>query len=218
MTLFPYTTLFRSHPKEFVDSAMKPSARNRPSSDRVYLGTVIIPHVKGISEKFGCIGNRFQLRTIFKTKHTLHGTLMTTGPVRDVQQTKQCVQHLMRLWQKLHWRNYRPLEVRIKEHKYNLTQGLPEKSKLAQQAYEEDHRICWNEATVLQIEPNTTHKKYMESAHMSLLDHLISQPSVESPLHHSRSEETTAPSSVVRVETICFSCVGTTRNIASLQQ
>jgi hypothetical protein len=37
------------------------------------------------------IGNRFNVRTIFKTKHTLRGTLMKTGLVRDIQQTKQCV-------------------------------------------------------------------------------------------------------------------------------
>jgi hypothetical protein len=35
----------------------------------------------------------------------------------------------------------RPLEVRIMEHKYNLTQGLLEKSKLAQSACEEGHKI-----------------------------------------------------------------------------
>jgi hypothetical protein len=73
----------------------------------------------------------------------------------------------------------RPLEVCIKEHKYNLTQGLLEKSKLAQHAHEEGHRICWKEVKVLQIEPNTTYRKYKESAHMSLLDHPISQPSLD---------------------------------------
>jgi hypothetical protein len=31
----------------------------------------------------------------------------------------------------------------------------------------------------LQIEPNTTYRKYKESAHMSLLDHTISQPSLD---------------------------------------
>jgi hypothetical protein len=54
----------------------------------------------------------------------------------------------------------RPLEVRFKEHKCNLTQGLLEKSKLAQDLYEEGHKICWNEAKVLQIEPNTTYRKH----------------------------------------------------------
>jgi hypothetical protein len=32
---------------------------------------------------------------------------------------------------------------------YNQTQGLLEKSKVAQYAYEEGHEICWKEATVL---------------------------------------------------------------------
>jgi hypothetical protein len=40
-------------------------------------------------------------------------------------------------------------------------------------------RICWNETKVLQIEPNTTYRKYKESAHMSLLDHLISQSNLD---------------------------------------
>jgi hypothetical protein len=37
----------------------------------------------------------------------------------------------------------------------------------------------WKEAKVLQIEPNTTYSKYKESAHMSLIDHPISQPSLD---------------------------------------
>jgi hypothetical protein len=45
----------------------------------------------------------------------------------------------------------RPLEVGIKEHKYNVTKGVFEKSKLAQHAYEEGHKICWKEAKVLQF-------------------------------------------------------------------
>jgi hypothetical protein len=73
----------------------------------------------------------------------------------------------------------RPLEVRIKEHKYNLTQGLLEKSKFSQHAYKEGHKICWKEAKALQIEPNTIYRKYKESAQTSLLDHLISQPSLD---------------------------------------
>jgi hypothetical protein len=63
-------------------------------------------------------------------------------------------------------------------HKYNLTQGLLAKSELAQHVYE-GHEICWKEAKVLQIEPNTTYRKYKESAYMSLIDHLISQPSLD---------------------------------------
>jgi hypothetical protein len=37
--------MLNEYPKEFIDSVMKPSARNRPSSDAVYQGTGIIPYV-----------------------------------------------------------------------------------------------------------------------------------------------------------------------------
>jgi hypothetical protein len=81
-------------PQHFVGSVMKPSTRNRPSSDTIYENTVIPPYVKGFFEKFGSIGKLFSVRTTFKTKHTLHGTLMKAGRVRDAQQTKQCVYNI----------------------------------------------------------------------------------------------------------------------------
>jgi hypothetical protein len=202
---------------------MKPSTRSRPSSDTIYQGTVIIPYVKGISKKFRSIGNRFNLRTVFKTKHTLHGTLMKTRPVRDAQETMQCVYSIPFDCGRCYIGEIsRPLEVRIKEHIYNLTQRLLEKSKLAQHAYEEGHKICWNEAKVLQIEPNIIYRKYKESAHMSLIDHPISQPSLDiSPIW--------TPVIIAEVKSynsvqcrlsgkICFSCVGTIRSISSLQR
>jgi predicted GIY-YIG superfamily endonuclease len=104
---------------------------------------------------------------------------MKTGPVRDAQEMKQCVYNIPCDCGRCYiGKTRRPLEVHIKEHKYNLTQGLLEKSQVAQYAYEEGHKICWNEAKVLHIEPNTTYRKYKESFHMSLLDHPISQPSL----------------------------------------
>jgi hypothetical protein len=42
-----------------------------------------------------------------------------------------------------------------------------------------ENKICWNKVRVLQIEPNTTYGKYKESTHMSLLEHPISQPSLD---------------------------------------
>jgi hypothetical protein len=166
--------MLNEYQKELVDSVIKPSRSNRPSSYIIYHGTVTIPYVKGISEKFRRIANRFNVRTVFKTKRTLRGTLMKTGPARDAHQTKQMVTSE---------KKSRLLEVLIKEHKYNLTQGLLETSELAQHAYEEGHEVCWKDAKVLQVEPNTTYRKYKHSAHMSLLDHPISQPSLDISPH-----------------------------------
>jgi hypothetical protein len=82
------------------------------------------------------------------------------------------------LWHRLHRPN-RLSEVGIKEHKYNLIEGLIEKSKLAQHPFGEGHSICWKETKILQFEPNTHYRKYKESAHMPLIDHPISQPSLD---------------------------------------
>jgi hypothetical protein len=73
--------MFNVYQKRIIDSIIKPLTRNRPSSDTVYKGTVNISYVNGISKKLSCIENCFTLRTIFKTKHTLHGTLMKIGSV-----------------------------------------------------------------------------------------------------------------------------------------
>jgi hypothetical protein len=104
----------------------------------------------------------------------------------------------------------RPPEVHIKKHTQKLTESLLEKSKLAQHKYEESHKICWNEAKVLQNQPDTTHRKYKESAHMSLVDHPISGHLSHLDSHyHSRIQKTTTPSSVDWVGKLCF-YVGTT--------
>jgi hypothetical protein len=73
-----------------------------------------------------------------------------------------CVQYLMWLWQMLHWKNKQTFRSM-----HWGAQGLFEKSKLVQHVYEEGHKICWNEAKILQIEPNTTYRKYKESTHIS---------------------------------------------------
>jgi hypothetical protein len=87
--------------------------------------------------------------------------LLKTGPVRDAQQTEQCVYTIPCNCVRCYiGETSGPFEVRVKEHKYNLTQVLLEKSKLAQHAYEEGHSICWNEVKVFQIEPNPTYRKY----------------------------------------------------------
>jgi hypothetical protein len=55
---------------------------------------------------------------------------------------------------------------------------LLEKSKSSQHAHEAGHQVCWNEARVLQIEPNIIFRKY-ESAHTSLPITPINQPSLD---------------------------------------
>jgi hypothetical protein len=52
---------------------------------------VYILYVKGVSEKFKGMGNWYNIRTIFKTKHTLRSSFMKTRLERDPLQTAQCI-------------------------------------------------------------------------------------------------------------------------------
>jgi predicted aminopeptidase len=61
----------------------------------------------------------------------------------------------------------------------NLKEDLPEKSKLAQHAYAEGHRVGRYAARILEIESNSGYRKYKESAHTACLTDPISQPSLD---------------------------------------
>jgi hypothetical protein len=62
---------------------------------------------------------------------------------------------------------------------FNFKEGLIEKSKLAQHAYEEDRKVMCDEARVLEVESNSRYRKYKESAHVACSTNPISQPSLD---------------------------------------
>jgi hypothetical protein len=101
------------YPKHVLDTTINKSGKKKfPSTQSKEACTVVIPNVKGISDQFKCIGNKYNIKTIFKTKHTLH--CIYSIPC-------ECGRRYVR-------ETSRPLGVRIKEHKHNLKQGLLEKS------------------------------------------------------------------------------------------
>jgi hypothetical protein len=162
--------------KEFVDSVMKLSRSSRPSSGKIHQGTIRILYVRVSPRNSDALETVSISGPFYKTKHTLRGALMKTVPVGDAQQMKQCVYSIPCDCDRCYTgETSRHLEVCIKEHKHNMTQGLLAKSKLIQHAHEESHKIRWNEAKVLQTERNTTYRKHKESARMSLIDHPINR-------------------------------------------
>jgi hypothetical protein len=70
-----------------------------------------------------------------------------------------------------------PVEVWLDDHRHNL-KGLLEKSKLAQHAYEEGHRVGWDKARILEIESKSWYRKYKELAHMACFTNMVSQASL----------------------------------------
>jgi hypothetical protein len=66
------------------------------------------------------------------------------------------------------------------EHRHNFKEGLLEKSKLAQHAYEEGDGVGLDDDRILEIESNSRYRKYKESAHTACLTNPISQLSLDS--------------------------------------
>jgi hypothetical protein len=95
--------------------------------------------------------------------------LLATRPDRFTADKAICLQYSKLIYQILYQQNKKTLGIYIKDHRRGFMQYLLEKLKLAQHAYQGGHTVCWNEARVLQIEPNIIYIKYKESAHMSLL-------------------------------------------------
>jgi hypothetical protein len=120
-----------SYCQGFTDSVINSKGSSHLSGEEKPLGYVYIPHVKGVSEKFKCIRNQYNTRTIFKTKDTLRSLILKSRPDRDTQQMAQCVYRIPCEC----GRGYtgetlaRLLALRLHEHSHSLKDGLLEKSK-----------------------------------------------------------------------------------------
>jgi hypothetical protein len=102
---------------------------------------------------------------------------MKTRPERDQQEKAQCIYSIVcECGRSYIVETDRPLAVRLREQRQNLKGGLPEKSILAQHAYEEGHRLGWDEARILKIKSKSRYRIYKESAHTTCLSNPISQP------------------------------------------
>jgi predicted GIY-YIG superfamily endonuclease len=141
---------------------MKPGRSNPPSSDTIYHGTVNIPYVRDTSKKIQTHWEPLRYWEHFKNWTYTPWNIHENWTVRDAQQKKKCVYIISCDYDRCCiGETSIPLETRIEEHKDNLRQGMLEKLKLVQRAYEEDHKKPHNvseKAKVLQIEPNTSYR------------------------------------------------------------
>jgi hypothetical protein len=64
--------------------------------------------------------------------------------------------------------------VRLREQKYNLKEGLYERSKLAAHAFEEGQRVAWDQAEILEVERNSLCRKLKETAYIMCCNNPIS--------------------------------------------
>jgi hypothetical protein len=94
-----------AYPIRFITRVLKLSSRSIRLKNEVQgLGLMPVPCIRGFSEKFKRISNRCNIKTVFKTGHSLRNSLMRT------RQKKCCpgdcelyLRYSLRMWQELHW-------------------------------------------------------------------------------------------------------------------
>jgi hypothetical protein len=124
---------------------------------------------------------------------------MKTGPITEAKQIKQCVYNIPCKCGRCYIGEISgPLEVCLKEHKYNLTQSLLEKSKLVKHAYEEDHKICCKEARSRKLNRIAHTENAGKQPIWFWLGHLF----YLYPYYSSRSQQTATPVMQITVRII----------------
>jgi hypothetical protein len=129
------------YPKGFIDSVISSKGSRLLNEEEKSLAFVYVPHVKGVSQKLKRIGNRYNIRKIFESNLILKSSLMKIRPEKDPQQTTLCVYKFPCEY----CRSYIgetgiPPAVWFRDRQ-SLKEGLLQKSKLAQHADEEGHRV-----------------------------------------------------------------------------
>jgi hypothetical protein len=137
---------------------------------------------------------------------------MQTGRARGVQQTKQCVHSILCHYGRCHMiETNRPLKVRIMEHKYNLTQGLLEKTKPSptcvgrrpQNVLEwSEDPADWTKHHIQEIQGIHPHVSAGPTDQSTQFGHLFYLDS----RYHGRSKKVTTPYSVDWVGIFVFLC------------
>jgi len=143
-------------------------------------GFMTIPYVPKLSEKIRRVARKYKIKTAFKSHNTIRQHLIKTKPHNDEQASKNSVYSIPCECDKEYiGETKRPLQVRIKEHKYNVNKGNTANSKLAKHAWDNSHRFKFEETKIIHREPHYLKRKFIEATLIELNKDSISQSSVE---------------------------------------
>ena len=146
------------------------------------VSTVVIPYIRGKSEKIRRINNKFNIRTSFTTNMTLRSKITNVKPRISELKTKNVVYKIPCECKKNYYgQTSRTIEKRIKEHNTSVRNHLQNYSKLSEHAYNENHTINWSEAEIIYKESNYNKRLIKEAACMAIDKSCISQPSTTIP-------------------------------------
>lgn len=171
--------------KAYKKSKQKMLINNNDKEETIKpITTVVIPYVKGQSEKIRRINKKFNIQTSFVTNLKIRDLLSKFKPRNQNQETKNVVYKIpCECGLDYFGQTSRPLKVRLKEHKYSINNQLENYSKLTEHILSNGHKIQWSEASIVFKEENWKVRIIKEAACMSVKN-CISQPSATlSPIY-----------------------------------
>ena len=131
-------------------------------------GTVVLPYIKGTTDRVGRILRSFDLKVFFKPATKISAMLHPPKSRPPVDNTKGVVykvecQDCQRCYI---GQTGNALRTRIKQHEAAYRLMNVDKSVIAKHAHEEDHRVDWKGAQILAREPDYRKRKFLESWHI----------------------------------------------------
>ena len=155
---FVYSVLYKSRgeptPSETTDEEEKPKI-------------LYLPYVKGVSERIERECKKLGVMAVFKSRHTLRGSLMRVKNTRPAEMKKGAVYEIpcMDCSKVYIGKTGRSLTERVKEHKYAVKRH-DEKNRIAAHAWAAKHRVDWSAAKVRTTEQHLWKRKILEAIHI----------------------------------------------------
>lgn len=156
--------------------------KNLKTGDKEVKGSLVIPYVKGLSEKIRRIAASFGLRTAFHSRLTLERLLCNRRPDIEMLDRKNIIYSIpCECGYEYLGETSRPLRVRLEEHKKNVKRGNTASSKLAEHVWEKQHHILWDNVKICDTETKWFERRFKESVLISTSEKCISQVSFDIP-------------------------------------
>jgi hypothetical protein len=171
--------LQNNYPASLIEKIDRGRKKNKEEKE-VPVSTVVLPYVPVLSERIGRIGQKYGVRTVFDSKNTLKTNLVHKKP-KNKEIKKEIIYEIPCECSKVYiGETCRTLDIRVKEHKNLVKKRVTTASKLAEHVLNTEHRILWDEAKIIGMEPHWKKRKFHEAVEIwKGGNNVISTPSLD---------------------------------------
>ena len=160
---------FFFYPSSFINKCER--SLSKPPADLPTNGFVVLPYVRGISEKIGRILRQQEIKVAYKPLKTVNSLFPRPKSQNDVDRPRSDVVYKINCTNcnfVYYGQTERPLKTRITEHKRAVAM-FDHDSKISCHVHENNHHMDFNAVSVVGHEPDY-HKRLFLEAWLSIKD------------------------------------------------